>query len=209
LELVKNFQQDFLSKRYDIDKYEEEGKTDDQQLLGWDVPKLGGKIFTYSDNDIPKIISKIFSIVKDSNLHDDDFAIICSRIETIREIDHLVRKKYNQETITTFISKELKETLYPDLKRLYSDDDINRNKKIQFQDHSGAVKLSTTHSYKGFESPMIFLILGENDHDEMVYTGITRAISDIAVFTHQDSKYKSFFESHLQSEQLTRVLDEK
>jgi len=208
LELVKNFQQEFLSKKYDIDKYEKGDKGEDQQLLGWDAPKLGGKIFSYSDGDIPKIISKIFNIVKDDDLHNNDFAIICSRIETIREIDHLVRNKYNQETITTFISKELKETLYQDLKRLYSDDDINRNKKMQFRHNSGAVKLSTTHSYKGFESPMVFLILDKNDHDEMVYTGITRAISNLVVFIHEGSKYRAFFESHLNSEQLTRNLDE-
>jgi hypothetical protein len=202
LELVKNFQQEFLSKKYDIDKYEEGDKGDEQQLLGWEAPKLGGKIFTYSDGDIAKIISVIFNNVKKDNLHSDDFAIICSRIETIREIDHLVRNKYNQETITTFISKELKETLYLDLNALYSDDDVNRNRKVQFQHHSGAIKLSTTHSYKGFESPTIFLILSKHDHDEMVYTGITRAISNIVIFIHKDSKYKEFFSSHLQPDEL-------
>ncbi len=202
LELVKNFQQEFLSKKYDIDKYEEGDKGDEQQLLGWEAPKLGGKIFTYSDGDIEKIISVIFNNVKKDNLHPDDFAIICSRIETIRKIDYLVRNKYNQETITTFISKELKEALYHDLKTLYSDDDVNRNRKIQFQHHSGAIKLSTTHSYKGFESPTIFLILSKYDHDEMVYTGITRAISNIVIFIHKDSKYKEFFSSHLQPDEL-------
>jgi hypothetical protein len=201
-ELVMNFQQEFLSKKYDIDKYEEGDKGDEQQLLGWEAPKLGGKIFTYSDGDIAKIISVIFNNVKKDNLHSDDFAIICSRIETIREIDHLVRNKYNQETITTFISKELKETLYLDLNALYSDDDVNRNRKVQFQHHSGAIKLSTTHSYKGFESPTIFLILSKHDHDEMVYTGITRAISNIVIFIHEDSKYKEFFSSHLQPDEL-------
>jgi len=205
LELVKNFQQEFLSKKYDIDKYEEGPKPllgDAQPLLDWEAPKLGGKIFTYSDGDIAKIISVIFNNVKKDNLHSDDFAIICSRIETVREIDHLVRNKYNQETITTFISKELKDTLYLDLNALYSDDDVNRNRKIQFQHHSGAIKLSTTHSYKGFESPTIFLILSKHDHDEMVYTGITRAISNIVIFIHEDSKYKEFFSSHLQPDEL-------
>ena len=203
LELVKSFQKEFLSKKYDIDKYEEGGKGNDQQLLGWETPKLGGKIFTYSDGDIAKIISVIFNHVKENNLHSDDFAIICSRISTIREIDHIIKDKYNQETITTFMSKEFMDTEYLDLKRLYSEDDINRNKKVQFQHHSGAIKLSTTHSYKGFESPTIFLILSKHDHDEMVYTGITRAISNIVIFVNEDSKYKSFFESHLQPGQLT------
>jgi superfamily I DNA/RNA helicase len=101
------------------------------------------------------------------------------------------------------MSKEDKDTLYQDLRWLYSDDDINRSRKSQFQHHSGAIKLSTTHSYKGFESPMVFLILDKNDHDEMVYTGITRAISNIVIFIHEDSKYKVFFESHLYPERLT------
>ena len=205
LELVKNFQKEFLGKKYDIDKYEEGVKShqsDSQPLLDWEAPKLGGKIFTYSDNNVLKILTTIFAHVKEQDLHSDDFAIICSRIETIREIDHLVRNKYNQETITTFMSKEFMDTFYSDLKWLYSGDDINRNKKVQFQHHSGAIKLSTTHSYKGFESPTIFLILSKRDHDEMVYTGITRAISNIVIFVNEDSKYKTFFESHLHLEQL-------
>ena len=205
LELSKSFQQEFLSKKYDIDKYEDGGKVGTQQLLGWEAPKLGGKIFTYSDNDILNIVSTIFNEVKNENLVSDDFAIICSRIEIMREIDHTVRDKYNQETIATFISKELKETLYHDLNNLYSEEDVNRSRKIQFQHHSGAIKLSTTHSYKGFESPVVFLILSKSDVDEIVYTGITRAISNIVIFIHEDSKYKEFFKSHLQLEQLIQA----
>ena len=203
LELAKYFQQEFLSKKYDIDKYEKADKGNDQQLLGWDTPKLGGKILTYSDGDTSEIVSTIFKYVKNLDLHSDDFAIICSHIGIVREIDYISRNKYNQETIATFMSKEDKDTLYQDLRWLYSDDDINRSRKSQFQHHSGAIKLSTTHSYKGFESPMVFLILDKNDHDEMVYTGITRAISNIVIFIHEDSKYKVFFESHLYPERLT------
>ena len=203
LELSKDFQKEFLSSKYDIDKYEEDEKVGSQVQM-FSV----GKIFTYSDGDISNIVPSIFNYVKKEGIASDDFAIICSRITTIQEIDFIARNKYKQETITTFISKELKETLYKDLKRLYSDKDVNKNKKVQFQHHSGAIKLSTIHSYKGFESPTVFLILGDPkvlgyyDQDEMVYTGITRAISNIIIFIHKDSKYKAFFESHLQSERL-------
>lgn len=59
--------------------------------------------------------------------------------------------------------------------------------------NSGVIKLSTTHSYKGLESNTIFCILLKDDHEEMVYTGLTRAKTNLVVFDHANSKYAEFF----------------
>lgn len=197
LKLAKEFQQTFLSNKYDIDKYKE-------NIVQQQMPGLGiNKVAIYSDNDIPEIVSTIYKNIKEQNIHPNDVAIICSHINTIKEVDYIIRNESNEKTITTFESKEFSETLYVDLKNM------RRSKKVGFNHNNGVIKLATIHSFKGFESPTVFLILNANDQDEMVYTGITRAKFNIMIFLQTGSKYKSFFDTHLQSEQLTKALDEK
>ena len=59
------------------------------------------------------------------------------------------------------------------------------------------MKLSSTHSFKGFESPLIFLIVNNGDSAEMVFTGLTRAKENLVVFVEDESRYLEFFSKHL------------
>ena len=192
LRLAKEFQKTFLSKDYDIDKYEE-------NLIQQEIPDLGNnKLVIYSDNCIPDMVKTIYTNIKEQGLHQNDVAIICSRIATIKEFDYIIRHEAKHRTMVTFESKEFSESMYVDLKNM------RRNRKVAFNHNPGTIKLSTTHSYKGFESPTVFLILNEYDHNEMVYTAITRAKFNIIVFLKNDSQYKSFFQSHCEDEQLIK-----
>ena len=74
---------------------------------------------------------------------------------------------------------------------------ISASKKKGFNLNSGVMKLSSTHSFKGFESPFIFLIVHEGDSPEMVLTGLTRATENIIVYMQSNSKYFNFFTKHL------------
>ena len=133
--------------------------------------------------------------MKEQDIHPNDVVILSSRIKIIQEFDFIIRNKTNHKTMTTFEDKEIAETYYTDLIILY---DLRRSKKVWFNHNPGLIKLATTHSYKGFESPTIFLILNEKDQDEIVYTAITRAKFNIMVFLKEGSKYKSFFQTHLE-----------
>jgi hypothetical protein len=59
------------------------------------------------------------------------------------------------------------------------------------------MKLSSIHSFKGFESPLIFLLVNDRDSPEMVFTGLTRAKENLVVFLEQNSPYLEFFSRHL------------
>ncbi len=59
------------------------------------------------------------------------------------------------------------------------------------------MKLSSTHSFKGFESPLIFLLVNNGDSAEMVFTGLTRARENLVVFVEDESRYLDFFSKHL------------
>lgn len=60
------------------------------------------------------------------------------------------------------------------------------------------MKLSSTHSFKGFESPFIFLIVHDGDSPEIVLTGLTRARENIVVYVQKNSKFYEFFHRRLE-----------
>ncbi len=195
LKLAKDFQKTFLNENYDIDKYED-------NAIQQEMPGLGiFKVAIYSDNQIPQMVSTIYRNIKEQNLHPNDVVILSSRIKIMQEFDYIIRNKSNHKTITTFEDKELSEILYNDLINLYN---LRRSKKVWFNHNPGITKLATTHSFKGFESPTVFLILNEKDEDEIVYTAITRAKFNIMIFLRNNSKYKSFLQSHCEEVQLAK-----
>lgn len=70
---------------------------------------------------------------------------------------------------------------------------IRNNKKIHFHMNSGTIKVSTIHSFKGWESETIFLIL-ENFNfqmtfDEILYTGITRSRANLILINYGNKDY--------------------
>ena len=74
-------------------------------------------------------------------------------------------------------------------------DYIRTNKKINFQMNSGTVKISTIHSFKGWESETLFLIIEKKysktgiSFDELLYTGITRSRTNLFVINYGNNEY--------------------
>ena len=70
---------------------------------------------------------------------------------------------------------------------------IRKNKKMNFWMNCGMVKVSTIHSFKGWESQAIFLIVENNtskeEFNELLYTGITRARENLVVINFGNTAY--------------------
>lgn len=70
---------------------------------------------------------------------------------------------------------------------------IRNNKKIHFFMNSGTVKISTIHSFKGWESETVFLILEDcnfqRTFDEILYTGITRTRANFILINCGNQEY--------------------
>ena len=75
---------------------------------------------------------------------------------------------------------------------------IRDNKKMNFWFNSGTLKLSTVHSFKGWESELLFLIIeplyGNANKfnvafDEILYTGITRSRSNLIIINYGNQNY--------------------
>lgn len=74
---------------------------------------------------------------------------------------------------------------------------IRNNKKLHFYMNTGTVKLSTIHSFKGWESELLFLIIEKFNtttgmsFDEILYTGITRCRSNLVLINFGNEEYHS------------------
>lgn len=72
---------------------------------------------------------------------------------------------------------------------------IRNNKKIHFYMNSGTVKISTVHSFKGWESETLFLIIEKKysqmqmTFDEILYTGITRSRANLIIINFGNEEY--------------------
>lgn len=73
-------------------------------------------------------------------------------------------------------------------------DDIRDNKKLHFRMNTGSIKISSVHSFKGWESEVVFLLIekkneGEKAFDELLYTGLTRTRSNLVVINLGNQEY--------------------
>lgn len=84
---------------------------------------------------------------------------------------------------------------------------IRKNRKANFWMNRGTIKLSTIHSFKGWESPVLFLVIEDNlkatkklvntrpyeFSDELVYTGITRCQNYLFIINTGNQQYHEYF----------------
>lgn len=192
LPLIDAFQERYLSQAYELDEDES------FQLSLTNIGIQGYQIF---DNlDLARVAHQIISLAKAAEIHPNDITIVSSNDSILMELDYHIRngEGHSERTLCSFPSKEA--TNHPKYSRHYRK--ISTNKKKAFNLNSGVIKLTSTHSFKGFESPYVVLLVNAKDSPEMVYTGLTRAKQNVLVFLDQDSPYIGFFESHLSPLQL-------
>lgn len=185
--LVDAFQKSFLARDYEID-------SDDSfqlSLGGVGLMSLGG----FEQADVERLASSIVETAKARSVHPNDIAIISSQEVVLRQLDYVIRNSeaHRERTLCSFPS--LESTKHPKYSKSYQK--ISAAKKKAFNLNSGVMKLCSTHSFKGYESPLVVLLVNKEDSPEMVFTGLTRAKRDLAVFLEKDNPYSAFFEAHL------------
>ncbi len=203
-ELAEDFQSTFFKEKYEIDKIESVENT--QKLL--DIERNIIKQLPYESNNNEGLVKTIFEFIRAKDTHPNDICILAQNIELLRNIDHIIRLKFNEKTLTTFETKEVYEHLADQFKnnkklpeRLKSQfleneiRQVRRVKKVGFRLNGGTIKLSTIHSFKGWEIPTLFLII-DSDVDEVIYTAITRARHNIVIFNTHGNKYYDFLETN-------------
>lgn len=71
--------------------------------------------------------------------------------------------------------------------------EIRRHMKFNFWMNTGNIKISSVHSFKGWESDTVFLIVPSEktseSFDELIYTGITRARTNLFIINLNNKEY--------------------
>jgi hypothetical protein len=155
------------------------------------------------------LYEQVYKVLQNNQIHSSDAGILCSKVELLREIDFLIRTKKNELTTTTFETKEEfekiknsgvdEETLKNKL------EDLRKIKKNHFWMKTGTIKLSTVHSFKGWEIDTLFLFIEKEEEEskeftnaELIYTGLTRARRNLIVFNLGNNRYDNFFKNEIE-----------
>ncbi|MFK7947235.1 MAG: NERD domain-containing protein [Saprospiraceae bacterium] len=147
-----------------------------------------------------KLFRKIYNVLERNKIHSSDTGILCSKVELLRAIDLSIRTIKNEKTTTTFESQEEYETIKNNSREI---EKLRRIKKNHFWMKTGTVKLSTVHSFKGWEIDTLFLFIEKEEKDkeftnaELIYTALTRARRNLIIFNLNNIEYDNFFKSEI------------
>lgn len=164
-----------------------------------------------------EICMNINWIIQKYKLNTRDVVVMGESINILRDI---VCSYGNLTNLQSMINFETLEE-YNELKRqsknvAYFDrdlDDIRRAAKTHFTTDCSAIKFSTIHSFKGWESNNVILLLQPEMEDDdkfegyyikarentpaLIYTAITRARNNLFIINLGNKKYDSFFKNNI------------
>ena len=219
------FQNHFFEGKYELDEII---LKQSQRDIFEEIDKPVLRYFNISGYKEPaKAIAKAYTaFANQKSIHDNDIAILCSKVHYLREVDYEIRLK-NVKTNVMFESIELLQELCKSYNLEYLDyleiesqrgncneaekkekyskiagdlKNLRRNKKLHYYPNPGTIKLSTTHSFKGWETHTLFLIIDESENDdneftnhELIYTSITRCRVNLIVINFGNKQYEEFF----------------
>ena len=172
--------------------------------------------------DTSKLANYIKSIIARYKLRAEETVVLSQAGDILRDIDYNYRKLTGLSTSTTFISYEEYNVLLK-IHELEDDDNpianyifkrdkdaIEHNKRIHFSMETDGIKLSTIHSYKGWEAPNIILFLEpelserekycvstRENVPELIYTAITRAKENLYIINLGNENYHQFFDEYI------------
>ena len=157
--------------------------------------------------DIDAAGDAVRRILEEEGIRAEDTVIIALKEELLRNLELHYKKWSGQLTTSTFISYEqynellskyhLSEDQNPSLDYKFNNDKeaIEHNKRIHFTTNTDYLKMSTIHSFKGWESVNVILVLqaGSENKPELIYTAITRAKENLFILNLGDDRYDKFF----------------
>jgi superfamily I DNA/RNA helicase len=213
--LAKDFQKTFFTANASIDDFGEAQIIQGSFLSKIMYGNIGRTI------DTQKLANYCNKIITRYKLRAEETVVLSQAGDILRDIDFNYRQITGQPTITTFISSEE----YDNLLRIHKleheenpianymfkrdKDAIEHNKRIHFTMETDGLKMSTIHSYKGWESPNVILFLepelqerekycvsARENVPELIYTAITRAKDNIYIINLGNEKYHLFFDDH-------------
>lgn len=176
-DLAFYYQKEFMSQKYETD---EDKQTHLQSHSVFEY-------YNYNDISYDTIYDIILQTKEKLAIQNDtsffaNSVILSTQIECLRDFEEYLLTK-NIGCTTTFESNEQYNKLKNDPIALSK---LGRTKKINFNMDTQDLKMSTIHSFKGWEVETLFLILPKNHSNsinsyELIYTAITRCRKNLVV----------------------------
>lgn len=208
--LAELYQTEFMHDKYELDKFESE-------QIGFG-DNSGEILYRYGKNiSNQEIEETVMKIIREKNIHDNTVCILGMKVENLRPLEKYFREK-NAVLVPkkdgSGLEKVYQKTFEIDIETEEEFDEIKedakkngldfqaelekrrRIRKRHFYLDSGKVKISTTHSFKGWELENIVLIIDSDDGnttDELIYTAFTRAKENLIIFNRGNRKIDKFF----------------
>lgn len=196
--LANAFQYNFFKDKYELDE-----NMQLQLFLNMEQQYL---VYTRTTRDRQQIVDNTLKFLKDKQIHFNNCCFLSNAIEVLREIEYLLRTKHNIATEITFETKEEFEAINQQYQNKIEEQkqlkDFRRAKKFGFYNNSGKLKLSTIHSFKGWETDHIILIIDYNKKltPEVIYTAITRCKKTLIIYNNSENSYDHFFNRFIEEE---------
>lgn len=198
-DMAYDFQKEYLAEKYMIDDREEKIKKNRE--LGLDL------YFSYSrGGSLRDIIEMIKDMIDNKGVHPNDITIISGERKKLGIIRELFEKETNRLTMSTILKNSERISLNEDEEKIKQ---LERVLKYGFQANSGLLKLTTIHSFKGWQTEILILSIPSYDYqnsmesnetnfniNELVYTAITRVKRHL-IIVDRDGRYESFFKKYI------------
>lgn len=149
-----------------------------------------------------------FILENHDGLNKRGITVLSQACNVLRNVEEYYSRNGGGIPITTFEEKREYEVIMRESKWPKRDiDNIRRVNKIHFTMDDDNIKMATIHSFKGWESPTVILLLqpeGSIDDDvynvieqenspALIYTAITRARRNLFIINIGNEKYHDFF----------------
>lgn len=192
-DLAEKYQAYFFETRYEIEPL--------QVML--DFENKPDKLYYFHTENPVSLVSSLMDFVLNENIHTNDLVFLGTRKETMRKIDTEL-KRLNYSTLSTFLPEEHYDLLKNDwgIVNKREESKVERPFKVHFWMEGGRIKLSTIHSFKGWEANTVFLIIDALDahsnksFEELVYTGLTRGKTNLFIINVENEKLHHFFKKN-------------
>ncbi len=194
IDLTNSFQENFLSEKYEVSKVEKRKLKQGSFDFGKDTEHIEYIPFD-NDSTIKELAYAIHLKIKNDNLKLKDVSIVGSRTKFLQELDFILRNELGRKTQTIF---ETQEYINKYGRNKIKIDEIRDFKKNNFNIYEDAIKLSTIHSFKGYEAKTLFFLMTKDDiEDEVIYTAFTRAKENLYIINNGNEKYDEFFSKNV------------
>ena len=194
----------FMQQYIDADK-------ESNRVVGQQQIDFSNIMYLHMDNpSMPLLVKRVVEMMHQANVDvNGDFVILAQTHTFIRNFECEYKKQYPRHAVhsTSETQEEYATLLHDQYQSVESDKfrdaikEVQRAKKLYFSMNVEGLKLSTIHSYKGWDAENVLLIIEPDVSSEFlspqnIYTGITRARNKLLIVNLGNEVYHDCFEKY-------------